>query len=60
MKSFLVVIVAISAVTGLAFFAASKGIDGVMLSSAFTVIGGLAGYDITKRVITKHKGKGKR
>lgn len=43
------IIVAIIAVLILATTAVLKGIDGAVLISAFTILGGLGGYEIGKK-----------
>lgn len=52
-----VIITAIIAILILEAIALAKGIDGVLLASAFTIIGGLAGYKVkseqNKRLIRK-------
>lgn len=49
MRKTIVIIVAILAVAGLAFYGVSKGYNTVLLTTAFTIIGGLAGYEIGKK-----------
>jgi len=41
----LVIVAAILAITALSIVALANGIDGVLLSAAFGIIGGLAGYE---------------
>ena len=42
-------IVAMLSIAGLALFAVSKGIDGAILSTAFTILGGIGGYAVFRR-----------
>jgi len=48
------VLVAILCITALAMTAIIMGIDGVLLASSFTIIGGLGGY-ATKTVVDQRK-----
>jgi len=51
-KATLIAIIAIAALEGVALW---KGIDGAGLASAFAIIGGLGGYEVSQS-ITKRKG----
>lgn len=42
-------IAAIAAVAGITLFALSRGIDSALTATAFTIIGGLGGYQIARR-----------
>jgi hypothetical protein len=44
----IVSLTAIMAVSGLTFYGLSKGFDGTALLSAVVVIGGIAGYHVSK------------
>jgi len=50
------VLLAIACITALAMTAVIMGIDGVLLASSFTIIGGLGGY-ATKAVVDNRKTK---
>lgn len=52
-----VTIVAILAIAGLTILAVSKGMNGAIISTAFTFIGGLAGFQIGKTVAAYNQAK---
>lgn len=49
MKETAIIIVAILAIAGLTFYALSQGHNSAIVSTSFTIIGGLAGYQVGKR-----------
>lgn len=48
MKSTIIIGAAIAAIAGLTYRALTLGYDGALLATSFTIIGGLAGYQIAK------------
>jgi len=48
MKQTIIISAAIGAIAGLTNRALSLGYDGALLTTSFTIIGGLAGYQIAK------------
>lgn len=53
MKAWIVQVVAILTIGGLVAYALHEGHNGATYSTGFTIIGGIAGYAIAKRGVTK-------
>ncbi len=57
LKEKAVTLTAILAIAGLTFLAVQKGMNGAIISTAFTFIGGLAGFQIGKTVAAYNQQK---